>query len=528
MARTVQYTSSSDNIVIRGKKYTVGDTFVCYASGSGRFDSEGATPTSHVDAGQTCTFGGYAVDAENGNALNPYPYLIRNYGWFKEDIFPYTSYTVTYNANGGRGTMASSTATYGQSFITRKNTFTRTGYTFAGWNEKADGSGTAWGITSSDSGTYESGNSWVWSGENYQKNITLYAQWTINTATIRYHVNGGTGGNDTYSINKTLIYKDGHVFSASWYYGQDTLNLADIGNSSIYGITKIGHHIEANSAWRLNGANGTTITSNSTTDSTTLGYFNDLVKSSTDVRITMYANWIANIATVRYHVNGGTINSDTYQIIKNLVYTTDDLYKQTWSYGKTTLDLANASTFGLTKTGYHIIASEAWRLNSTSGTAITHSSTTDSTTLGYFNDLVKSSTDVRITMYANWIANTYTVNYNGNGSTEGSTANSSHIYDKANTLTANGFTRIGYKFICWNTKADGSGTNYEDQESVVNLTTTNEDTIVLYAQWEPLNVAYYKQDNQYKLCYTYGKIDNVWKHVILYKRNGNTWGRSII
>lgn len=100
------------------------------------------------------------------------------------------SYTVTYNANGGSGSMADSTATYGAGFKTRANTFTRTGYVFTGWNEKADGSGVAWGIGSGSSGTAESGNSWTWT---YTKNITLYAQWRPWTYTIKYNANGGSG-----------------------------------------------------------------------------------------------------------------------------------------------------------------------------------------------------------------------------------------------------------------------------------------------------------------------------------------------
>ena len=88
------------------------------------------------------------------------------------------SYTVSYNSNGGSGTMANDTATYDSNFITKKNTFTKTGYTFNGWNEKADGTGTVWGLTSS--GMYESGKTWKWT---YTKNITLYAQWKANTNT---------------------------------------------------------------------------------------------------------------------------------------------------------------------------------------------------------------------------------------------------------------------------------------------------------------------------------------------------------
>ena len=88
------------------------------------------------------------------------------------------SYTVSYNSNGGSGTMTNDTATYNSNFITKKNTFTKTGYTFNGWNEKADGTGTVWGLTTS--GVYESGKSWKWT---YTKNITLYAQWIPNTNT---------------------------------------------------------------------------------------------------------------------------------------------------------------------------------------------------------------------------------------------------------------------------------------------------------------------------------------------------------
>lgn len=84
---------------------------------------------------------------------------------------------------------------------------------------------------------------------------------------------------------------------------------------------------------------------------------------------------------------------------------------------------------------------------------------------------------------ANGVANTYTIKYNGNGSTGGSTANSTHTYDTAKTLTKNGFTRTGYSFAGWNTKADGSGTSYTNGQSVKNLTSTNGATVNLYAKW---------------------------------------------
>ena len=53
------------------------------------------------------------------------------------------------------------------------------------------------------------------------------------------------------------------------------------------------------------------------------------------------------------------------------------------------------------------------------------------------------------------------------------------IYDNvATNLTANSFTRVGYSFNGWNTASDGSGTDYSDQQSVLNIGNT-----VLYAKW---------------------------------------------
>lgn len=97
------------------------------------------------------------------------------------------TYTVTYNGNGSTsGSMTTSTATYGQGFKTKQNAFSKTGYTFNGWREDNATSGTYWGITSSNSGTYESGKNWTW---NYTKNITLYAQWTPKSLVVEFNKN---------------------------------------------------------------------------------------------------------------------------------------------------------------------------------------------------------------------------------------------------------------------------------------------------------------------------------------------------
>lgn len=99
-----------------------------------------------------------------------------------------------------------------------------------------------------------------------------------------------------------------------------------------------------------------------------------------------------------------------------------------------------------------------------------------------------------ITLTAAWSANTYTVTYNGNGATSGSTASSSHIYDKSSKLSANGFKKTGYNFIGWNTDSTATLPKYLNGENVVNLTDVNNGTVVLYAIWsiEKYTISYNK------------------------------------
>jgi len=82
------------------------------------------------------------------------------------------------------------------------------------------------------------------------------------------------------------------------------------------------------------------------------------------------------------------------------------------------------------------------------------------------------------------VPNTYTVVYNGNGATGGSTANSSHTYNVAKNLTGNGFTKTNYRFKGWSTDPHATTPQYSNSQSVINLTSTNGGVINLYAIWE--------------------------------------------
>lgn len=106
-------------------------------------------------------------------------------------------FDVAYSSNGGSGRMSTDTVSYGSNYKAKANTFSRDGYTFTGWNEASNGSKTDW--------TSYIGKDWKWT---YTNSITLYAQWRLNTYTISYNANGGSGApasqTKTHGQNLTL------------------------------------------------------------------------------------------------------------------------------------------------------------------------------------------------------------------------------------------------------------------------------------------------------------------------------------
>ena len=169
-------------------------------------------------------------------------------------------YSVAYNANYGTGTVPSSVTQNSGSSVTvaSGSGLRRTGYTFSGWNTKADGSGTAYAA-----------------GATINTGATLYAQWMANSYTVKFNANGGAGTmadqNLTYDAAATALSpnsftKDGYHFagwatsaSGSVVYAdkQSVKNLASSGSVTLYAV------------WVQNvyGISGT-ITSTSNTDVT--------------------------------------------------------------------------------------------------------------------------------------------------------------------------------------------------------------------------------------------------------------------
>ena len=102
------------------------------------------------------------------------------------DVDKPSTYTISYNANGGSGAPGSQTKTHGTDLKLSSTKPTRSGYTFVNWNTKGDGTGKSY----APGATYST-----------DANLTLYAIWKTNASggpvtkkyTIKFDANGGTG-----------------------------------------------------------------------------------------------------------------------------------------------------------------------------------------------------------------------------------------------------------------------------------------------------------------------------------------------
>ncbi len=159
------------------------------------------------------------------------------------------TYTVTFNANGGMTPTASKSVTYASTYGTLP-TPTRSGYTFNGWYTAASG------------GSQVTASTKV----SITANQTLYARWKINTYTVSYNANGGTGApsaqTKTHGTNLTLSStkptRSGYTFAG----------------------------------WATSASGAVAYAAGGT--------------YSANASVTLYAKWTTNTYTVSYNANGGT------------------------------------------------------------------------------------------------------------------------------------------------------------------------------------------------------------------------------
>lgn len=158
------------------------------------------------------------------------------------------TYTVKYDANGGEGTTASSSHTYGVSKALTANGFTRIGYTFLGWSTNK----------SATSATYTNGQSVSNLTTTHGATVTLYAIWAMrapyNVYTDFYTYRDKITMDVIYTgvtSNNIIYYK---TASASSY------STKDIGTAITYTLTGLQPNTEYYIYVKMTNGGGTTTT----------------------------------------------------------------------------------------------------------------------------------------------------------------------------------------------------------------------------------------------------------------------------
>ena len=416
------------------------------------------------------------------------------------------NYTIWYNANGGSGNMADTSATYDEEAYLRSNTFTNTGHKFMGWSSSRAGS-----VVYEDRGSVM--NLTTVNGQM----VEIFAIWEPDIYTIDLNnCNADTAGTTVYYEKYGVgNYKD----------SQCKMEISTITKPARTGYTFAGYYT---------GKEGTGMQYIDATGKIT-------ATNKTFLRhLMLYAYWIPNTYTVKYDANGGsgimTDSSVTYG--KNLTLRSGTFTKMGskflgWSLSKTgsvvysdrsivynmtdkndgvvtlyAVWSANTYTILLNNDGANVKGTEAYyekygvgnykdiqcisTINTITkpqkkgfifGGYYTGKDGTGTQYIDATGKITASNTAFTTdkTLYAKWTITGYTIQYDANGGI-GSMPDTPANYDQTVSLEPNGFIKLGYSLAGWSKERAGS-VLYKDKEAVRNLNTMDGEIVTLYAVW---------------------------------------------
>ena len=198
-------------------------------------------------------------------------------------------------------------------------------------------------------------------------------------------------------------------------------------------------------------------------------------------------------------------SSHNTQITAIKIYGEDAGYAVSYNNGghgsaPTGVTASSVQLSALTETGY---TCTGWKAN-----VATKVGTTDVAA----NTLISNGSTVTIlaatTFTAQWSANTYQVAFDKNGGSGSTMSNQAFTYDEdAKALSANTYTAPADKyFYGWHrtkAQADLGNREYADKAEVQNLSSTNNETVTLYAAWKDYNYTNYRTTCVNKFYVTY-------------------------
>ena len=405
-------------------------------------------------------------------------------------------------------------ATYGATkFVGNNDDSSYTGNT--NYNSSTISTGTAY-VTSStlnktytDAGITPVGNAYVYK-QGINNNYPVLS-WQVNTLSMNLGRNliadlvsssgsGFTGNNSTYDVKVDGVTKTYHMaytktvngVSVTYYTFSDTFVLdgtpSATGTFDILNVKNTEGQKTVNlSAYYVGGnAVNSSVSVYSNTISRTGVHKTTSVSASEAVKVTMT-------------VDSSVEDFDNYSFHASMDYSTNVSNISSTADALIDLHSKYAGLATPTKTGYNFLG---WFNQRTGGSQISNGTAVNSGNPS-FNDTLDRDYDI----YARWNPITYTIEYDGNGETSGTTESSTHTYDEAKNLTANGFKReftvtfdYNYEgstattetakseFVNWLCSKDGI--TYDDCASVLNLTTTDKETITMTAQWTDKTVEF--------------------------------------
>ena len=429
-----------------------------------------------------------------------------------------TSYTVSYDANGGSGAPSSQTKTQDITLTLSGTKPTRSGYTFLGWATSS----------SATRASYQPGGSYT-----ANASVTLYAVWSCNHASTKTVwdtgckwrkvcnncgvtvSSGTTHGPYTYgdwvyysgsqhSRYKTCIHGD---YTTTEYASHNTSTQYEQYSTSQH--KKYSHCADCNStvgSVSYEGHTFTSTTSNGQTVSTCsqCGYTKTTAQTYTvsynanggynapASQTKVHGVTLALSSSIPYRFNYEFLGWSTSSTATKATYAAGGSYTgnssvilyAVWKYKPATYTVSydanggtgapgrQTKTYGVTLTLTTLIPTR--RNYSFVGWSKDRNATSASYTAG------GSYTDnADVTLYAVWQYNpeTYTIRYDANGGT-GAPASQAKTYGVPLTLSMGKPTRAGYEFIGWATSKNATTSEYAPGERY-----TDEASVTFYAVW---------------------------------------------
>lgn len=366
---------------------------------------------------------------------------------------------IRYDPNGGDGDAFKKVGDPGTTATTAEaGVFLRKGHTFAGWNTKADGTGTA----------YQAGADVAYPAES--DTLTLYAQWEANAYKTEFRDWRGrtiTSGTARYGTTPTVPA----LADTTWLADPD-MNFDNV------------------DGWRKNRTwNGSFEFTKDGLISRTRDLYGPIKKPFDG---TVHIELQGDASKAKSAVGAGY----------NLLYDPSSTNYAEWNVcGKGQASCrydGYSSNAGMTKydirswlqidstdnEGYGELLTKHMQLTQVDPT--THNGVARDGYVFTGWDKDPSKPVEGDTVYtARYRPAVYKIRFDANGGT-GTMADQSHTYDRKQALTANTFAREGYRFTGWNTRGDGKGKAFTDKQTVTNLLAHDGATGVLYAQWERL------------------------------------------